>query len=434
MEDDYEHRICVVDSYPGSGKTSYAIQKINDLADDVKVIYITPYLGEVQRIIDSCPVRNFVQPDARIGTGSKMRHLIDLVNAGTNIVSTHALFTNTNDDLIKGLRNQNYILFLDEVFQTVEKWNIPERTSSRISSEQLTRQDMRTLIAKEIITVEDDYSIRWLDEDFALSQYAKLKTLADRGLLYLVGNDLLMWSFPVEVFRDGIFSKIYILTHMFEAQLQSYYYNYFKIDYQMYQIIYLPGNSRFAIEKIARYPNESLWRNHTQKKIHIEENHKINRIGDIYYDKHNRAQTTALSVSWYFRNKEALPTLKNNIHNYFGNITKSKANQRLWTCFNANMDDLKGKTASANYHIPINARATNDYGDKTVLAYMVNRYLDPSYNLFFENRGQSINEDKFALSEILQWIFRSAIRNDQDIRIYIPSERMRNLLANYLNS
>ena len=105
MEDNYEHRICVVDSYPGSGKTSYAIQKINQLSDDVKVIYITPYLGEVQRIIDSCPDRNFVQPDAKIGTGSKMRHLIDLVNDGTNIVSTHALFTNTDDadmDAIRG--------------------------------------------------------------------------------------------------------------------------------------------------------------------------------------------------------------------------------------------------------------------------------------------------------------------------------------------
>jgi len=434
MEDNYEHRICVVDSYPGSGKTSYAIQKINQLSDDVKVIYITPYLGEVQRIIDSCPDRNFVQPDAKIGTGSKMRHLIDLVNDGTNIVSTHALFTNTDDALISGLRNQNYILFLDEVFQTVEKWNIPERTSSRITREQLTRQDMRTLIAKQIISVEEDYSIKWLDEDFTLSQYAKLKTLADRGLLYLVGNDLLMWSFPIEVFREGIFSKIYILTHMFDAQLQSYYYNYFEIDYQMYQMVYLPSKSQFAIEKIEKYPQESLWRNHIKNKIHIEDNPKINRIGDIYYDKNNRAQETALSVSWYFRNKEALPTLKKNIHNYFGNITKSKAEERLWTCFNVNMDDLKGKTASANYHIPINARATNDYGDKTVLAYMVNRYLDPSYSLFFENRGQSISEDKFALSEILQWIFRSAIRNDQDIRIYIPSARMRNLLINYLNS
>ena len=38
----------------------------------------------------------------------------------------------------------------------------------------------------------------------------------------------------------------------------------------------------------------------------------------------------------------------------------------------------------------------------------------------------------YALSEMIQWIFRSRIRNNEDINIYIPSSRMRNLLIEFL--
>ena len=53
---------------------------------------------------------------------------------------------------------------------------------------------------------------------------------------------------------------------------------------------------------------------------------------------------------------------------------------------------------------------------------------------FFIDKGVTIDEDTWALSELLQWIFRSAIREHKKINIYIPSERMRNLFLEWLNS
>jgi len=35
---------------------------------------------------------------------------------------------------------------------------------------------------------------------------------------------------------------------------------------------------------------------------------------------------------------------------------------------------------------------------------------------------------------MLQWIFRSSIRDNKPINIYIPSSRMRNLLVKWLNN
>ena len=76
------NRIKVVDSYMSSGKTSWAIDYINQMDENTKVIYITPFLKECDRIIANTN-RKFVQPDQRKGKGRKMDHLINLVAKGT---------------------------------------------------------------------------------------------------------------------------------------------------------------------------------------------------------------------------------------------------------------------------------------------------------------------------------------------------------------
>ena len=39
----------------------------------------------------------------------------------------------------------------------------------------------------------------------------------------------------------------------------------------------------------------------------------------------------------------------------------------------------------------------------------------------------------YALSEMIQFICRSAIRNHEDIQVFVPSNRMRTILDKYLN-
>ena len=49
-------KINVVDCFMGSGKTSWAIRKMN-FYDNMKYVYITPYLSEVKRIKDNVTTR-----------------------------------------------------------------------------------------------------------------------------------------------------------------------------------------------------------------------------------------------------------------------------------------------------------------------------------------------------------------------------------------
>jgi hypothetical protein len=105
----------------------------------------------------------------------------------------------------------------------------------------------------------------------------------------------------------------------------------------------------------------------------------------------------------------------------------------MWTTFKDYQPKIKGDGVSSKNFIAINARATNDFADKRYLAYVVNRYLHPSFLQFFAQQDIHVNQDNFALSELVQWIWRSAIRNGEKIYIYIPSERMRGLLQNWLD-
>lgn len=96
------------------------------------------------------------------------------------------------------------------------------------------------------------------------------------------------------------------------------------------------------------------------------------------------------------------------------------------------MDEIKGKGYTKSY-LACNARATNAYIDRTAIAYMCNRYFNPILKNFFIMQGVRVEEEAWALSELLQFLFRSAIREGNKITVYIPSSRMRRLLENWMN-
>lgn len=113
------------------------------------------------------------------------------------------------------------------------------------------------------------------------------------------------------------------------------------------------------------------------------------------------------------------------------NLFGAKSNQCLWTTFKDTEEVLAGKGFKKAF-LPCNARATNEYADRKYLAYLVNRFMDPNIKLYFTSHGVEVDEDAWALSEMIQWIWRSAIRKGEEIWIYMPSSRMRGLLQKWI--
>ena len=60
--------------------------------------------------------------------------------------------------------------------------------------------------------------------------------------------------------------------------------------------------------------------------------------------------------------------------------------------------------------------------------------MNVSTKSFYKRYNVQVSEEGYALSTMLQWIWRSAIREGKDINIYIPSKRMRTLLIDWIYS
>ena len=227
-----------------------------------------------------------------------------------------------------------------------------------------------------------------------------------------------MWTFPVSVFES--FKEVYVLTYKFKGQIQRYYYDLYNIKYD-YKAIRLNKSSN-KYEVVEYIENDDL--SSIKKLIHIvPETDKINRIGDEKY---------AFSKSWLSKKEIMYDTIKKNLVNFFKNKCRSKSADNMWTTFKTYKGKLHGKGYTTGF-VSVNSRATNDYVDKKNLAYCANIFLNPMVEHFFTQNGVSVDEDTYALAELIQWVWRSQIRRGDEINLYIPSSRMRNLLLNWLN-
>lgn len=81
----------------------------------------------------------------------------------------------------------------------------------------------------------------------------------------------------------------------------------------------------------------------------------------------------------------------------------------MWTTFKDHKNSLKGNGYTKGV-VSCNSRATNEYKDRTAMAYICNWFVQPSINNFFKANGIKIDEERIALSMLVQYIFKSVIR------------------------
>lgn len=395
----------VVDAVMGAGKSQSIMNYINQ--SDEKFLVITPFLKEIKRYHDYCYKKNFKTPRFE-SKQTKLDNLKSLISKGSNIISTHALFQKFDNELIDICRAQNYTLIMDEVANVIEEYP-------------LTKQDFEILKNTYVNINSDTKQLIWKEEysDYH-GKFDNEKRLCELGSLVCYGDSLMVWLFPIETFNS--FRSIYILTYKFDIQLQKYYYDYYGLEYKYWSV----EGDNLENYHLVEYDSKKNYLNYDYKKlIHICEVEKLNMIGDRDSD---------LSKSWYTRNKNnsSMKVLKNNLVNYFRNIRNDCSSDNIWTTFKEFQNTLKGSGYTKGY-LPLNSRATNEYSSRTSVAYPVNRYLNPFVKNFFTSNNIDVDEDGFALSEMLQFIWRSAIRNGEEIYCYIPSIRMRNLLKQWIN-
>lgn len=391
----------VVDAQMGRGKSTAAINYINAHKNTDRFIYVTPFLSEVARVREQCGLREPVSEDEDGKTKSAC--LRELIRRGENISMTHSLYELMDEDVLDMVSSKGYVLIIDEIVDVAKKVAI-------------TAQDRKLI--EPMTYVEEDGHVRWTDESY-MGKFAGYKQIADRGVLYRVDDAF------IEAFRLNLvtsFKDVFLLTYLFEGSLLDAYFQCFGIPYDIYGIRDTEEGPVFAKGKDCPPPVDY------RGLIQIVETKKMNEVGEPYH---------ALAKNWYERRSYHNPSviaLRQNMYNFFRHMTESSKDDRLWTCFKSQMFKLVPDSGRyAGNFLQMQARATNSFSGCVNLAYMVNRFEDPNLIKFFAMRGRTIDQNQCALSDLLQWVWRSAIRNGEPVKLYIPSRRMRELLKSWLD-
>lgn len=412
----------IYDALCGQGKTIKLIDDIKNSDINTKFLYITPLLSECVRISGSVldnkgnpilinesdyyyepshPLRDryFKMPiTTRAKDGTKMNDLKQLINAGCNIVSTHSLFKSLSIEMADLLRDKGYVLILDEVLTVYETYN------------ELSPKGLETCLDNGWLSINpiDNITLNWNNElgYDGVHCFEELGNLCNNGQLLLIDGNVVIWEFPIILLAS--FKELWIATYMF-------------VGSQMYSYLKSYGIPMELI-KFGIKPSE------VKHLINIIDSDKLNLVGNDNY---------ALSYSSLvadknrkYRNQEILGK---NLFNFMINLNKTKTSDRLWTVFKPASGGISKNRFSKSW-LACSAKATNNYSKTWAVAYLINVFIQPHIVKLFAKRSCNIDQDLYALSEMIQFIFRSRIREGESIELYIPSSRMRNLFIRWLNN
>lgn len=313
--------------------------------------------------------------------------------------------------MIDSIRRHEYTLIIDENVDVLTK----------LESD---FYDIEMALDAGLLT-EDNGVLRLTDKKYRGTALSELfDILEGHDLMKMLSdepNALFFWMLPKELLTS--FKNVFVLTYLFEAQSLHHFFHMYNIPYEYIGVERTNTGNGYRFCEHPNYVPEYVTR--IKDMIHIMDNPKLNSVGD---------HPQALSLTWFKRGGEKPAQLKRNIHNIVQNIWKGvPRTQKMWGTFKSAKEKMKG-VGYTKLYLNFNHRASNDYRDRTHFLYIVNIYMNVDERNFYQHHGIEVNEDMYALSTMVQWIWRSAIRDGKEIELYMPSSRMRRILTEWMNS
>jgi hypothetical protein len=431
--------IKVIDSIMGAGKTSFAIQMMNDHPEE-RFCYVTPYKTEIARIVDACP--GFRRPKAR---PRKIDDLKRLLQEGHSIAFSHKLFEDVDAEVLGLVAELGYTLILDEVMDVLHQppRKDPNRKKRKVSDDDdndegdsWTNDDEESPEAKSYREwiqglLDHNVLVRGAEgncvklkpgTESRFPEFSHLQRYAREGRLVMVNGSLLIWQFPVNCFES--FKTVWNLTYLFGGTYQKAYYDLHSLGYDLYSVVKVDGRYK-EVEHSAEHDRPVIER--AKELIKVCEGVR-NKLGT----KTNRQDP--LSKKWFEKQRRLGKSIMKTTSNWFGpqglNVPVKSA---LWTTHKSLRDRGLYPPSYKRAFQPMNTRATNAFRDRTAVAYLINRFFNVPVERYFTALNVGISQDQFALSEMIQFIWRSAIRDGKPIDLFVPSSRMRSLLFDWLN-
>ena len=426
--------IRVVSSMPGSGKTTWVFQHIRERGDE-RWIFIAPYLKEsggwdsekeIQhkgRIKEELPEMNFKNPSPSKTSGKK-EDFKKLLNNGENISATHQLWTVLDSGCAELISFMGYNIVIDESLDLIQTY------------EEVDQMDLRLAIQGGMIKPSNGTSqLEWNYDKFSgnySGAFKEIKHLCDIGALFLYGDEVVIHKVPPQLIMSA--QQVIVLTYGFPFTTMGAWCEMDGIDYYIDDSV-------------------ELYKSNEQIREELKERLNVIDIPRTMVDVYEKYSSPMFTKGWY---EKYFDQEKDVIKRAINNVVKKKMDNGniFWTTFkdyktqlqgrrytNSKMITLDGETWRREPFIAKNMRASNEYRDCTNCIYLVDVRMNPYIkNYMIKHGAVSLDEDKYALLEMLQFIFRGCVRNQSDdehysnhMNVFVGSVRMQILLKKWLS-
>lgn len=443
----------VIDGMMGYGKSTWAMKHIVKTGD--RFVCVLPRLKEITRYKKGLKELDYEgkvvalhiaenEKEAlkavgkRVTLDPKQLEFDRALDGADVILITHNLFEDYLKPKVFDVLSQGrWHLIMDETITAFEAIN----GLSKVMLEGFLKHNLVKVIdmhpgVSKIAPVVD---VTWRYTSGASSVVNKGEQSILKGLLT---RDILMveddskrgfFTFSLSKARLEAFKSVNIMTYLY-SDSDLYYW----MRMNDMEVEHLKLNSdRVLTPHDGQYGGQKL-----KEQIEFLESHKDHQYGRKY---NHFSATSSKSLT-----KESVEEVQKDLKRLFQNRRggKIKPDDFMFTCLAEVKNDWYTKDLPSSFigestFVPYNERGTNDYRNVHNVAYLFNVYPNPALpHTVNATPGLSYDEDRLALSHLLQFIWRSAVRNKPDdvehggnkIRLFIPSVRMRKLLEDYLNS
>lgn len=391
-----------LDAPTGAGKTTAIIDKVKNEATISKrrFIVVVPYLGETDRISSATPC---IIPKRE----PKTKDLQTLIQEGKNICCTHSLFNRQRKDTFKMIADSvyDYCLIIDEELEVIKVTGF----NNRYEDDEKDLEDLKKYSTEDIYLIEKQGLIQidpatnlitWNDKStYSKGVFMPLKEYLETADVYIQGNSF------IDTTKKDVFSVFHEIT------ICSY-----RMQHSLLYAYCLLNNIGINWQHIE---NSKIVNGYKELKPA-----KLDKLHTYYPTKKDFNCTG--SVSWYKTqektdNKEAFQYLTGSFRHFKENIVpKSCPSDYFWTVYKDFVSVItKDKNIGKRKHIACNTKATNKYSNCRIVGYFIQRHIHPDIYNFLHNKGISLDKNNYALSEAIQFIWRSNIRTDSDNDVYV---------------
>lgn len=406
--------VTIKDRHCGYGKSR---ELIASLSPDRSYLIVLPLHSEVRRFLSEAPV-NLVEPVTIDDGGTYTRkrdHLRELLEGGHSIVTTHALFTDiaylAHDGLLLG-----YDVMVDEVLSVAHSIT-QEVLTPGAKANGVSIQSWKGLYLDEgFATVAGDTGLvnptdKWERKQDLPELSKTLFNMAKAESLFAVGDNVLVWELPPILLKAV--GSLTIHTFLAEGSLMAGFMR--------------RNGMNFTHDRDPK--SEREFREKAKRLIEVRDMPSVNDLRFSYSGQQAMTKVQHKMVSGAL--KKVRERLMSGVPKANIMITSAKA---LWSTPRETPGPFAvgSRLFEETNWVPNTTRGTNDYRHCSHLIYLWDQNLNPRIAEFL-GVGTRRHKDMYAVSELIQWVYRSRVRDGQPVILWMPSDRMRKLLQRWLD-